>query len=150
MMSRRQMIAGAVAGLGGIGLVGNAVYQEHRPKLSLSVMNFHDQPHSVTVQLVRRGADEWSEGLAWMEYIDIEAQPEDGDVPRLNFPAVAPARPYIVRIEALSHNIGDREFTYLPDCSGYDSPTPSMYIVISTDAEIKLKGTGCSDDSLWY
>ncbi len=38
-------------------------------------------------------------------------EPEDGDVPRLNFPAVAPARPYIVRIEALSHNIGDREFT---------------------------------------
>lgn len=150
MVPRRQMTTGAVAGLGNTGLVGNAAYQGYRPKLSLSVMNSHDRPHFVTVQLVRHDANEWGEGLAWMEYIDIEAQPEDGDVPRLNFPAVVPARPCIARTEVLDHNIGDREFAYLSGCSGYDSPTPSMYIIIPTDAEIELKRTGCSNGPLRY
>ncbi|KAB1196187.1 MULTISPECIES: hypothetical protein [Haloferax] len=152
MPSRRQVLAGAVAGLGMLAYGGNHLYQSSRPMLYLRLRNYDDEPHTVSTRLVRRDATELSEGTVFTDTTQLDAR-DDGEehVPWAKVFTRAPARPYIVQVE-LAQDGSSEEFTFIPDCErgNYGADEPEVVIEITDSGDIRMERQWCGSDSLWF
>lgn len=146
--TRRRAEHGRTAGCTALRSGGNS--------LTLILLNFDSEPHTLAVELSRPNADRYSEAVVLQEQYDLEAPPDDPDIVagKHRKPEVLENDPYHVRVRLEDAPAIHGTYRYYPGCPDDEEPD-SLYIEVRTEYEsderyIQFTQDRCSGSSGWF
>lgn len=152
-LSRREALSlcgslcvSSLSGCAGLPLVG--------PRLTLTLLNFDSEAHSLGVEILRAAGSERSQSVVLQEWYELPP-PKDSAAFELRRTDLIASENYVVRAR-LSENRSVRDsYRFYPDCTGTGEPEEELYIEIrrdggAEDPYIGFQQNRCGSDSWWY
>lgn len=142
-------------GLGMSTLSGCAKLPFVGPQLTLTLLNFDSEPHSLNVEILRAEGGERSESKVFQEFFKLPPLEEDGADNTVQESNVLESRKYAVRANLRENESVREKYLFYPDCTGNDEPNEELYIEINREEEdeepyIKFQQNWCGSDSWWF
>ena len=151
--SRRQALV-LGSGVGTALLSGCAGLPFSDSRLTLTLLNFDNQLHRLSVELLRTEDDELSEAIALDQEFELQPPAEESAVFSIQKPKLLESGKYIVRAH-LSDNESVREqYTFYPDCTDSGEQEDRILIEIhrqegDSEPYIRFQQDRCGDSG-WF
>ncbi|ELY91144.1 hypothetical protein [Natrinema altunense] len=134
MVSRRGVLA-----LGGwtstAVLAGCSGFGTETERLTLELLNFDSEPHTVAVELRRTDADEYSEAVVFRDRFELETPPEDDAASQHREPDVIESDEYQVRVHLEDAPATRETYRYYPDCADHEGAADRLLVEVRAERE---------------
>lgn len=116
--------------------------------LSVVLLNFDSERHTVNVELLRADADRYSDAIVLRERYDLETPPEDDAAYRHREPESFENERYVVRADLEDAPATRATYQYYPGCPNGDD-ADVLYVEVRTERErddryIEFKQNRCT------
>jgi len=114
--SRREALQTGV-GIGVASLAGCSSINSFSEDLTVELLNYDDNPHTLSLQILKADAEQYTEGIVHSKVYDLPARGDDPSVELLEDVVVSDK--YLIRAHLLESEYEVfNHYHYYPDCSG--------------------------------
>ncbi|WP_435333524.1 hypothetical protein [Haloarchaeobius sp. TZWWS8] len=150
-LSRRRVLqAGTLLGISAV----PGCFSGERP-LTVTLLNFTDEPQRLAVELLRMDADERSDALVLDRLYELDPRPAGGAASELKKRDVVTSRRYFVRVQLDDDRSVTGTYRFFPDCTERDEPPEELYVKINRDGDddepyIGFQQSACGGEAGWF